>query len=77
MAEEIKETQEMAQAAPVVPPKEETFEEKQERLKREDYTARNAEALKERERILRSNGLLKPGEPFVVESKWANRKCCF
>lgn len=59
-------------------PTPETFEQKQERLRREDYARRNAEAMVEREAILRRNGLLKDDEPFTPDTEAAiSSRCCF
>lgn len=55
----------------------ETFEEREARLKREDYARRNLEAIKERERILRANKVLQPGEAFSMDADAAvNLRCC-
>lgn len=57
---------------------EETFEEREERLKREDYARRNLQAIKDREEIMRRNGVLKPNEPFSMDPDAAvNQRCCF
>ena len=55
----------------------ETPEEREERLKREDYARRNLQAGIERERILRSNGVIGPDEPFSMDTEAALRqRCC-
>ena len=56
---------------------EETFEQSQERLKREDYARRNLQAIKDREDIFRRNGLINPDEPFTMDPEAAvNQRCC-
>jgi DNA-binding IclR family transcriptional regulator len=56
----------------------ETPEQRDARLKREDYARRNAEAIKEREDIFRRNGLLKQDETLDVDMEAALRqRCCF
>jgi hypothetical protein len=60
------------------PAVEETFEEREARLKREDYERRNLEAIKEREDILRRNKVLAEGESFSMDPDAAVRqRCCF
>jgi hypothetical protein len=77
MAEETKEMVEEAVVQIEVPPQE-TFEQKELRLKREDYIRRNAQVIKEREEILRRNGVLKEDEPFSMDPDAAvNQRCCF
>lgn len=57
---------------------EETPEERDERLKREDYIQRDEAAWAERERIYRDNGLLKEGEHLSRDPEAAIRgRCCF
>jgi hypothetical protein len=57
---------------------EETFEERDARLKREDYERRDAEQWEERERILQRNGVLKEGEKLSRDPEAAVRlRCCF
>jgi primosomal protein N'' len=57
---------------------EETFEEREARLKRQDYERRNLEAIKEREDILRRNKVLAEDEPFSMDPDAAVRqRCCF
>ena len=61
----------------IQPPAEETFEQKEERLKREDYIRRNAQAVKDREDILRRNGVIAADEPFSMDTEAALRlRCC-
>lgn len=56
----------------------ETPEQRDARLKREDYARRNAEAVKERERILRDNKVIGPDETLDVDMEAALRaRCCF
>jgi hypothetical protein len=56
----------------------ETPEQREERLKREDYQRRNLEAIKDRERIFRENKLIGPDEPFTMDPDAAvNQRCCF
>lgn len=75
MAEEM-EFFEIAHQAEVVP--EETPEQRDERLKREEYARRNAQATKDREEILQRNGVLKPGEKLDMDAEAAIRqRCCF
>ena len=55
----------------------ETHEEREERIKREDYARRNAQAIKDREDVLRRNGVLKADEPFSMDTEAALRqRCC-
>jgi hypothetical protein len=57
---------------------EETFEQREQRLKREEYARRNAEAIKDREAILRRNKVIGPDEPFSMDPDAAvNQRCCF
>jgi hypothetical protein len=64
--------QELAAAQP-----EETFEEREARLKREDYQRRNLQAIKDREEIMRRNGVLSADEPFSMDADAAVRaRCC-
>lgn len=59
------------------PAPEETFEERDARLKREDYIRRNAEAIKDREDILRRNGVIGPDEQLTMDTEAALRlRCC-
>jgi hypothetical protein len=79
--EEIEETQFQNEAAPEVFENEaapETPEERDERLKREDYIRRNAQAVKDREDILRRNGVIAPDEILTMDAEAALRqRCCF
>lgn len=60
------------------PPVVETPEERDARLKREDYVRRNAQAVKDREDILRRNGVIGPSESLTVDMEAALRqRCCF
>ena len=62
--------------APEDPP--ETAEQRDARLKLEDYARRNAEAVKEREDILRRNGVIGPDETLDMDAEAALRqRCCF
>ena len=64
--------QETSAAEPV-----ETYEEREARLKREDYARRNAEAIKDRERIFRENGLIGPDETLTMDTEAAiAQRCC-
>jgi hypothetical protein len=66
---------EEASTAPVV---EETFEEKQARLRREDYQRRNLQAMAEYEEILSRNGVSNPVHPSRQDPDAAvNQRCCF
>lgn len=57
---------------------EETFEQRDERLKREDYQRRNLEAIAEREDIFRRNKVIGPDEPFTMDPNAAvHQRCCF
>lgn len=57
---------------------EETVEEREARLKREDYQKRNLAAIAEREEILRRNGVIGPGERLTMDTEAAIRaRCCF
>lgn len=57
---------------------EETPEQREARLKREDYAQRNAEAIAEREDILRRNGVIGPDETLDMDAEAALRqRCCF
>lgn len=81
MAEEMEETEALAEVVHEaefveVAPKAETFDEKQQRLAREDYARRNEEAIAEREEIFRRNKLLKEDEPFEMDPKAGNARCC-
>jgi hypothetical protein len=68
--------QELVASAAAAEPKE-TVEQREERLKREDYARRNIQAIKDREDILRRNGVLKPDEPFSMDPEAAvNQRCC-
>lgn len=76
MAEEMEEVEAVEiEAAPVV---EETPEQRDERLKREDYERRVIQANKDREDVFRRNGLLKPDESLTLDVE-ANirQRCCF
>lgn len=79
--EEIEETAFQNEAAPEVFENEaapETPEERDERLKREDYIRRNAEAVKQREDILRRNKVIAPDEILTMDAEAALRqRCCF
>lgn len=56
----------------------ETPEQRDVRLKREDYARRNLEAVKEREDILKRNGVIGPDETLDVDMEAALRaRCCF
>jgi uncharacterized secreted protein with C-terminal beta-propeller domain len=56
----------------------ETYEERDARLRLEDYQRRNLEAIREREAIMRRNGVLAPDEPFSMDPDAAvNQRCCF
>lgn len=72
------EMEEMAEEATIeAPPKQETPEEREARLKREDYARRNAEAIKDRERIFRENGLIGPDETLTMDTEAAiAQRCC-
>ena len=74
----IEEMEEMVEAPIVeIEAAPETPEAREARLKREDYTRRNAEAIKEREDIFRRNRLLKPDESLTVDMEAAIRqRCC-
>jgi hypothetical protein len=61
-----------AAAAPI----KETFEQKQERLKREAYRKRAEQAIQEREAIMRRNGLLKPDESLEMDPDAAVKRWC-
>jgi hypothetical protein len=75
MAEEM-EFFEIVHEAEVAP--EETPEQREARLKREDYARRNAEAVKDREDILRRNGVIGPDETLDMDAEAAIRqRCCF
>jgi len=55
----------------------ETPEQRDERLKKEDYARRNAEAIRQREEIMRRNGVIAPDEPFSMDEEAAVRqRCC-
>jgi hypothetical protein len=55
----------------------ETPEQREERLKREDYARRNAEAIREREDIMRRNGVIGPDESLTTDMEAAIRqRCC-
>lgn len=75
----IEEVEEMAEA-PAIEVKEtiqETTEEREARLKREDYARRDAEQWADRERIYRENGLLKEDESLSRDPEAALRgRCC-
>lgn len=76
MEEEIDMTEGQGVAMPPLP--EETPEQRDARLKREDYARRNAEAVKEREDILKRNGVIGPDETLDVDMEAALRaRCCF
>jgi hypothetical protein len=81
MQEEIEETEFQSEEAPEVFENEaapETPEERDERLKREDYIRRNAEAVKQREDILRRNGVIAADEILTMDAEAALRqRCCF
>lgn len=65
------------ESAPELIIEEESFEAKQARLAREDYQRRNEQAIKEREEILRRNGLLGEGESLNMGPEAAgNQQCC-
>lgn len=56
---------------------EETSDQRDARLKREDYARRNLQAIKEREEILRRNKVLQPGEAFSMDPDAAvSQRCC-
>lgn len=58
--------------------KERLRRENEERLKREDYARRNEEAIREREDILRRNGVIGPDETLDMDTEAAIRqRCCF
>ena len=63
------EFEDIVEETPVVEPTPETPEQREERLKREDYARRDAEAWAERERIM--------GEPQSRDPEAAARRCCF
>lgn len=57
---------------------EEPPEQREERLKREDYARRNLEAMAEYEEILSRNGVSNPVHPSRNDSDAAvNQRCCF
>jgi len=57
--------------------KTETAEEIEQRLRREDYARRNAQAIKDREDILRRNGVIGPDEILTTDMEAALRqRCC-
>lgn len=75
------ETEEMAEAPVVeveaVPEVEETSEERQKRLQREDYARRNLAAIAEREDVLRRNRVIGPDETLTMDTEAAIRlRCC-
>jgi hypothetical protein len=77
MSEEMEEMAEAAFVEEAAPEVEETAAQHDERLKREDYARRNAQAIKEREDILRRNNVLKPGEALTMDTEAAIRqRCC-
>jgi hypothetical protein len=70
----IPEGEPIVEAAPAA---EETFEQRDERLKREDYQRRNLQEIKEREEIYRRNKVIAPDEPFTMDPNAAvNQRCC-
>lgn len=75
MEEEI---QEMDETAAVEAAPEETSEQRDERLKREDYARRWQQAAIEREDILRRNGVIGPNDKLDMDLEAALRqRCCF
>lgn len=59
------------------PEVEETFEQREARLKREDYARRNLAAIPEREDVLRRNGVIGPDEKLTMDTEAAIRqRCC-
>jgi hypothetical protein len=78
MAKEKKEEWAEDVAVEAAPAAEETFEQRDERLKREDYQRRNLEQIKEREDIFRRNKVIGPDETFTMDPNAAvNQRCCF
>lgn len=78
MTEEILEEMAEPPVAEIKAMIEETSEEREARLKREDYARRNLEAVKEREDILRRNGVIGPDESLTMDMEAAIRaRCCF
>ena len=56
---------------------EETPEQRQARLSREDYQRRNLQAIADREDVYRRNKLIKPDEPFTMDPTAAvDQWCC-
>lgn len=74
----FEEIEEVAEAPAAAPEAEETPEQHEARLKREEYARRNDEAIKEREDILRRNGVIGPDETLTMDREAALRqRCCF
>lgn len=73
----FEEVEEVAETPAVEAAPEETPEQRDERLKREDYARRNLEAIREREDILRRNGVIGPDEAMTMDLEAALRlRCC-
>jgi hypothetical protein len=76
MEEEMVEVAPAVIEAPVVA--QETPEQRDQRLAREDYARRNLQAIAEREAILRRNKVIAPDEIFTMDPDAAvNQRCCF
>lgn len=73
MTEEILE--EMAEAVNITPA-DESPEQIQKRIEREEWRLRAEAAHRDREDIFRRNGLLKPGESLPVDEAALNARCC-
>lgn len=72
----IEELEEVIEEMPVAPV--ETSEQREARLKREDYERRLAAAVEERQDILRRNGVIGPDDTLTMDTEAAIRqRCCF
>ncbi len=73
--EEVKPVEAQPVEAKPAPAKvEETWEEKQQRLKQEDFVRRNAEAIKQRRLVLKANGL--EDDTQEIDPAEVKKRCC-